>query len=136
MSGLETAFQRALFAMLSDAPELSDVLGRPARLYDLAPEEPVFPYVTFGQAETTPIGGDAAPVFEHRMSVHVWSRYGGRSEAKTLIAALRTVIDAGAAPIEGAHLVDLRTVFTDVFRHSDVRTIHGVLKLRAVLQRL
>jgi Protein of unknown function (DUF3168) len=110
------------------------VLGDPARVYDDPPPEPVFPYVTLGRVESR--GADAANVdaIEHALTLHVWSRYGGRAEALDVIAALRSALHNAPLSVSGRTLVFLFASFADVFRAGDGRTTHGVLRLRAMLE--
>ena len=39
---------KAIHALLSGHEEVQTVLGSPPRLYDSPPEDPVFPYLTYG----------------------------------------------------------------------------------------
>lgn len=110
------------------------LLGDPARIYDDPPPDPVFPYVSLGRVESR--SADAANVnaIEHALTLHVWSRYGGRAEALDVIAALRTALHNAPLTVTGRTLVLLFAQFADVFRSGDGRTTHGVLRLRAVTE--
>src|SRR5690606_31095246 len=91
----------------------------------------VFPYVTFGRFEARPAGGAGAEALEHAVTLHVWSRHGGRAEALDLIGALRGCLHNAALDISGRRLVLLLATFSGVFRSGGGGTAHGVLRLRA-----
>jgi hypothetical protein len=130
--------ERALAAAIRGAASADSgvkaLLGNPARLYDDPPSDPVFPYLTIGRVETTPADASAADALEHVVTLHVWSRYGGRAEALDVIGALRAVLHNAALSVEGRRLVLLLATFADVFRSGDGRTTHGVLRLRAITE--
>ena len=94
----------------------------------------MFPYVTLGRMESRPTDAGLTEALEHAVTLHVWSRYGGRAEALDVIAAMRAVLHNAALAVEGRKLVLLFAVFADVFRSGDGRTTHGVLRLRAVTE--
>lgn len=120
-------------ALLADAG-VQAVLGASARIYDEPPPDVIFPYVTLGRMETRSADASIADALEHAVTVHVWSRYGGRAEALDIIAALRAVLHNGALAVESRKLVLMFAVFADVFRSGDGRTTHGVLRVRAVTE--
>lgn len=110
------------------------LLGDPARIYDDPPPDPVFPYVSLGRVESR--AADAASVngIEHALTLHVWSRYGGRAEALDVVAALRSALHNAPLAVSGRTLVFLFAQFADVFRSGDGRTTHGILRLRAMTE--
>ena len=120
-------------AAMADA-EVKALLGDPVRFHDEPPNDPVFPYATLGRVETQPADSSDVEALEHAVTLHVWSRYGGRAEALDIVGALRAVLHDADLAIAGRRLVLLRAVFTDVFRAGDGRTTHGVLRLRAITE--
>lgn len=118
-------------AALADAG-VKAVLGNPARLYDAPPPDPVFPYATLGRVESQAMDASGGQALEHGVTLHVWSRYGGRAEALDAIAALRDALHDAALNVAGRRLVFLFAQFSDVFRSGDGVTTHGVLRLRAL----
>ena len=109
-------------------------LGDPARLHDYPPPDPVFPYVTIGRVESRPSDASGVGAVEHGLTLHVWSRYGGRAEALDVIGALRTALHDAALDLAGHRLIFLFAQFADVFRAGDGRTTHGVLRLKALTE--
>ncbi len=104
------------------------------RIYDEPPPDAVFPYVTLGRIESRNADTSTAATLEHAVTLHVWSRYGGRAEALSLISALRTALHNAPLTLEGCRLVLLLSQFADVFRSGDGRTTHGVLRLKAITE--
>ena len=104
------------------------------RFYDEPPPDVTFPYISIGRAESRPIDSSEREALEHGVTLHVWSRYGGRAEALDVIAALRGCLHNAALDVADRRLVLLFVLFTDVFRSGDGRTTHGVLRLRAITE--
>ena len=119
----------ALHGALTAHPVIQNSLGNPPRLYDDAPEDPVFPYLTYGAARSEDESADDAPMTAHVLTLHLWSRYGGRSEVFDLLHAVSSVLTAADLTPDGLTICALNVTYTDVFRTSDRRTLHGVLRL-------
>jgi hypothetical protein len=130
----ETALAAAIRAALMGNAAVKSLLGDPARIHDDPPLDPVFPYVTLGRVESRAVDASGAPALEHVLTLHVWSRYGGRAEALDVIAALRGALHDAALSPAGHMLVFLFASFADVFRSGDGITTHGVLRLRAMTE--
>lgn len=130
----ERALAAAMRAAAMDAAGVRAVLGDPARIYDDPPPEPVFPYVTLGRFETRPADVAGAEALEHGVTLHVWSRYGGRAEALDIVGALRGALHDAPLTVAGRKLVFLFAQFADVFRSGDGRTTHAVLRFRALTE--
>ncbi|HYD71994.1 MAG TPA: DUF3168 domain-containing protein [Candidatus Binatia bacterium] len=119
----ETALQCGpLQALLSD------------RIYDDPPADAVFPYLTLGRVESRPTDAASRDALEHAITLHAWSRHGGRAETLDIIAALRGALHNAQPVVSGHKLVLLLATFADVFRSGDGRTTHGVLRLRAITE--
>lgn len=123
-----------LHQALNNDPALALLLGTPARLYDQAPEDPIYPYLTYGTARCEDIGGDESPLTAHIMTLHLWSRYGGRAEMLDLMAAMRGAVENSGAYFSDCHLVSANVLYTDIFRANDGRTLHGVMRLALRLE--
>lgn len=130
----ETALVAALRAAAMAHADVQAALGDPARIYDDPPADPVLPYVTLGRVESRPTASSGTDALEHIVTLHGWSRYGGRAEALDVIAALRAALHNAPLEVDGRKLVLLFVTFTDVFRSGDGRTTHGVVRLRALTE--
>lgn len=104
------------------------------RFYDEPPADVVFPYITIGRIESRAADAGAVTALEHAVTLHVWSRYGGRAEALDVIGVMRHALHNAPLEVEGRRLVFLFAQFADVFRSGDGRTTHGVLRLRAITE--
>lgn len=128
----ERALLAAIRAAAANDASVAAIVG--ARIYDDPPPDVVFPYITLGRVESRPVDASASAAIEHGVTLHVWSRYGGRAEALDAIAALRGALHNAPLAVEGHRLVFAFAQFTDVFRSGDGRTTHGVLRLRAITE--
>ncbi|MGQ3357335.1 MAG: DUF3168 domain-containing protein [Phreatobacter sp.] len=133
MAPASLALRRALRDGLVGHAPLVEVLGGP-KIWDEPPRDAAFPYVTLGEARVTDWSTGSSSGHEHALTLHVWSRQGGQTEAQVvageIIAALEQV------PIEpvGQRLVNLRFATADIRREDDGRTFHGVVRFRAVTE--
>ena len=135
MSGAESELVAAVTARVKAAPALATFLGDPARVYDAVPAQPTYPYVTVARSESRPVNADGGGT-EHRLTLTSVSQYGGVEEARALTAALREVLEDAALALDGHRLVTLRVAYADVFRGSDLKSVLGLLRLRAVTEPL
>ena len=120
---------RALQIALSTDSDVRSVLGDVPRLYDYLPEDPLFPYLTYGPMRTVDIGGDEAALHSHILTLHVWSRYGGRAEAINILRAVSQVVLTRAFELGDIHLIRRHILYSDILRAPDGRTLHGLLRL-------
>jgi hypothetical protein len=130
----DTALLAAMRAALMEHADVQAALGDPARVYDDPPAEAIFPYATLGRMESRPADASGGEASEHVVTLHAWSRYGGRAEALDVIAALRAALHNASLTIDGRRLILMLASFSDVFRSGDGRTTHGVLRLRAITE--
>lgn len=130
-----TDVSRALHSALETDFRVQDALGSPARLYDNPPEDPVFPYLTYGPLRSEDISTDDAQITAHLVTLHVWSRYTGRAQALALLGVIATVLTEGDLNLTTSTLVNRHILYTDIFRASDGLTLHGILRLRITTDR-
>lgn len=132
MSALDIAnaaltMQANIHAALSDNLAVAVALGDPIRAYDDTPDSPVYPYLTYGNVRSTDTSGDGAPQSTHQISLHLWSRYSGRSELLDLMRLVETALDAELPQT-------VTPLYLDVFRAPDGITFHGLLRLSVTLR--
>ena len=126
----ETALQKALIETLSAAESVQTLLGDPVRIFDEPPPDAILPFATIGRLETQSNSASAHEGLEHAVTLHVWSRYGGRAEAQGILAAFRAVLDDAALSLEGRRVTLCLVTLVDAFRAGDGRTTQGVLRLK------
>lgn len=124
------AVSKGLHSLLSSSAVVADALGDPARLYDHAPEDPVFPYLTYGPIRSEDNSADGAIITSHLQTLHIWSRYAGRAEMLGLLGRIGFEIEHAPLTVVGAALISRHILFTDIFRATDGLTLHGVIRLR------
>ena len=128
------ALALALHQVLSSNGAVQSILGNPPRLYDDAPEDPVFPYMTYGAARSEDESADDAPMTAHVMTLHLWSRYAGRAEIFDLLHIISSALHGVDLSSAQQNVCALNVNYTDVFRTSDRRTLHGALRLSVKTQ--
>lgn len=133
MTAAPLALRRALHAALNGYGPLVAALGGP-KVYDEPPRTAAFPYVTLGDAQTSDWSTGSSTGHEHALTLHVWSRQGGQSEAHVVAGELIAALEAVPLDPEGQHLVNLRFATADIRREADGRTWHGIVRFRAVTE--
>ena len=130
----ETAFAGAVRAHLSADQGVIALLGDPPRIYDRAPGGAAFPFLTIGRSETAPVDADAG-LLDHRLTLHIWGRRDDRDSIRDLLGVVRDALhDASLALDAPYRCVICRIVYTDLFTGPDRRTLHGVLRVRAMIE--
>lgn len=124
----------ALHLRLSTSVDIQSILGLPPRLYDHAPEDPVYPYLTYGAMRSEDMSADATVLSAHTVNLHIWSRYSGRREVVNTLAELTRVLEASPLDLADAKQVSANIVYTDIFRTPDARTLHGILRINYIIQ--
>ena len=128
------ALAKAVHTVLANNPAVQFGLGGsadvPPRLYDSAPEDPDYPYLTYGALRSEDIGADETALASHQMTLHLWSRYTGRAEVMGLLGQLGHALDPDVLTEAASVAVRSATsVYSDVLRATDGRTHHGLLRL-------
>jgi len=133
MSAHELALQKALLGHLKADAAVQALLGQPARIWDAAPKEAVFPHLLIGRCESRPVGADGGGV-EQALTLTVVSRFRGTEEAKAVLAAVRLSLNEAVLEADGVRTVNLRVTFADVFPGADAARTFAVLRVRAVTE--
>lgn len=124
MSSAAWQLQRAVYAVLSDA------LAVP--VYDHVPQDAALPYVMIGDDTARDWSADDLSGEETTLSIHVWSRYGGRREVKEIMAQIKGTLHEQMVTVLGHRLVLLRWEFAASFLEEDGLTRHGVMRFRSL----
>ncbi|PWR19148.1 DUF3168 domain-containing protein [Zavarzinia compransoris] len=127
------AVQGAVFALLAADSGLGALIG--PRLHDRRPEGAGFPHVVIGEASCLPDDSCTRAGQVHVLTLHAWSRYRGRAEAKRILAAMTAALHRQVPVLGGAHAcVQARVTYGAVLDDGDGVTTHGVLRLRVVTE--
>jgi hypothetical protein len=115
-------------------PALVSLVGN--RVYDVAPENAPFPYVTYGPTFT--VQDDAECIDGHEVSIQLnsWSRAVGFPECKRINDAMRACLhDVDGLALTQNALVYLLHRQTQTVRDPDGLTNHGIVTLSAYVER-
>ena len=134
MSKAGWPLQKAIFAALSADATLAALIGDPPRIYDDPPGEAMLAYVQLGDGTESDWGTATGEGAEHQLAIHVWSRAGGRMEARAILAAIHGVLHGAALSLDANRLINLRFVLSQVWRENDGETYHGMARYRAVTE--
>src|SRR5690606_29349623 len=130
----DLALQKAIYVQLTaDAGVAASVANR---IYDNAPGDVTFPYLTLGETQENDWSTDDQPGAEHLLAIHVFSRGGGRAEAKLAMGAVHAALQDAALTLEGHRLINLRFRDADTRHEPDGVTWRGTIRFRAVTEQI
>jgi hypothetical protein len=121
------ALVTAVRARLAGYAPLTTVLGGP-RVYDGAPRNAVFPYVSIDEASARDISGGDAGLVEWTLVVRAWSRTGGRAEALALTGHIADALDDQPLVLSGFRTVRAHVASSDIRLGKDRLTAEGLVR--------
>jgi hypothetical protein len=127
------ALQRGIYQALANDTGLTVLIGG-ARIYDDPLQSASYPFVSLGQSLIRDWSTGSEDGEEHILTLHVWSRAGGRQESYEIIEAIKGVLHDKALMLTDHDLVNLRHEFSEVRQDPDGDTYHGILRYRAVTE--
>lgn len=127
------ALQQALYAAVTGSASLAALIG-PPRVYDDVPQGTPFPYLTLGQSTLRDWSTGTDDAEEHILTLHVWSRAGGRKVMHEVMDALRATLHDQPLALSGHRLVNIRHEISEARRDPDGKTYHGIVRFRAVTE--
>lgn len=130
----DLALQKAIYTRLTSDAGVAVVVA--SRIYDNAPGDATFPYLTLGEAQVSDWSTDDQPGAEHLLSLHVFSRGGGRAEAKLAMGAVHAALQEAELTLDGHRLINLRFQGADTHREADGATWRGTIRFRAVTEQI
>lgn len=133
MTAPAAELQKAVFAALRGNAALVTLLGGP-KIYDQAPANVDFPYLTFGRTSVYDWSTDTESGTEQLFSVHVWSKSQGKREALEIMEAVRGLLDDATLNLGTQHLVSMRLEFSEARFDDRLSVQHGLLRFRAVTE--
>lgn len=126
MADASLTLQGVVYAALTAAPPIG------ASVYDAAPQDAAFPHIEIGDSLTLDWSASLLRGEEHRLDIHVWSRYRGNAEVKTLMGAVKNRLHEQSLSLTGNGLVDLRFSDEETMLDADGLTRHGIIRFRAM----
>jgi hypothetical protein len=125
------AIQDAVYDVLTaDVTLMTLVSG----IYDAVPENAEFPYVVIGEALELPDDRLDGYGRETVLTLHVWSRHRGFSEATEILARLVTLLDHQSLTITSQHHVATRYEFSQTLIDPEPYLRHIPIRFRVVTE--
>ncbi len=118
----ETVIQSNIYAAISG------VISVP--VYDQAPQDVSFPYVTIGEANAADNDTDTDDTQLTNYTLHVWSRAFGKKEAQLIIGELKDALHLLKFSEAGYTFTENYRLTTDCFVDSDGKTFHGTITFK------
>lgn len=106
--------------------------GVGASVYDAVPQDAAYPHVEIGGGSAFDWSAQVMRGEETTIEVHVWSRYRGYKEARTIMGAVKDKLHHVTLTLSGATFVDVRCTDLDLFTDADGMTRHGIVRFRAL----
>lgn len=135
MSEPSDALQGALATLLKATTGGAD-LGVGDRVYDRppAPERLRFPYIRIGDDQVLGDDDDCEELSQVVSRIHVWSRKGGKVEAKAIAGAVRSKIRGATwALADGFTVDDVQFIQTQYLDDPDGVSAHAVIEVRFLI---
>ncbi|MGV0818666.1 DUF3168 domain-containing protein [Martelella sp. AMO21009] len=133
MSSTENALLAAIHAVLSGDSELTGLIGADA-IFDRLLSRPRLPAIVFGECVTTDDSTVDGKLFEHALTIEIWSEAHGRKALQEIEARVRALLDDQALSLAGATLVNLAHRSTRVKRVTRTGYFLAEMRFRAVTE--
>lgn len=127
------SLRAAVFAALAADAGLLALLGG-VRIHDVPPADADFPFVALGEAVVADWSTATEAGTEQALTLHAFSRSGGRAQAFALAAAIGAALHDAPLVLSGHRLANLRATTSEVRREADGRTFHALVRFRAVTE--
>src|SRR3972149_5093045 len=97
------ALQRGVYQALAGSLDLTTVLGG-VRVYDDAPQAAPYPFISLGQSVIRDWSTGTEDGAEHNLTLHVWSRSGGKKQVQQILESIRVVLHDQPLMLPAHHL--------------------------------
>ena len=121
------ALQAAIFQCLTAAMPT-------AKIYDVVPQDTLFPYLTLGAPTLKDQSTVNYQVWNCTRTLHAWSRQSGQGEANALLTAMCSALTGPTLVVAGWNVIQVWPEMLDVSDDPDLKSRHGVLRVRFLLQ--
>jgi hypothetical protein len=125
--------QRSVYQALAGSSDLTALVGG-TRIYDRAPQGAALPFITLGQSVVRDWSTGTEDGAEHDLTLHVWSRAGGKKQVHEIIESIRAVLHDQPLVLADHYLINLRHEFSEARLDPDGDTFHGIVRYRAVTE--
>jgi hypothetical protein len=132
MSDPSLEVQAAIVTALKATGALPTVVGQ--RVYDAAPANATFPYITLGDCQVLPDKADCIDGAEVFLQVDAWSRAVGYPEVKAIAKAVVVKLDEQPLAVSGHNVIVFEHQSTQYLRDPDGLTRHAAITFRSLIQ--
>lgn len=129
------ALQKGIYETLASNPDITGLLGG-ANIFDEVPQRTRYPYLTLGQTVERDWSTGSEEGTEHVVTLHVWSRAGGKRQAHEILNKIHEVLHDSLVALSDHHLVNLRQEYAEARQEADDETYHGIARFRTVTEPL
>lgn len=125
----QDALQAAIFNALDGVPGMPPV-------YDDVPENVPFPYVVIGDDVSAAFDDDCGSGADSMVTIHVWSTYPGRAEAKQILELIYRTLHRSNLVIAGNVTITIDADYQMTLLDPDGVTRHGVIRFRVLTREI
>lgn len=125
----QDALQAAIFNALDGVPGMPPV-------YDDVPENVPFPYVVIGDDVSAAFDDDCGSGADSMVTIHVWSTYPGRAEAKQILDLIARTLHRSNLVIAGNVTITIDADYQMTLLDPDGVTRHGVIRFRVLTREI
>lgn len=126
------SIQQAIYQILTaDTTLMTKITG----VFDQAPQDQAFPYVTIGEATSSPFRTMSRFGEEITITLHIWSQYHGFKESNEILAELNRLLADQDLTVTGYDVVSCMYDFSETLRDPDGITRHVPVRYRIIVQK-
>jgi hypothetical protein len=127
------ALQDLIIETLKADADIAAIVG--GRVYDQAPENATFPYITLGSTSAIPDDAECVPGVTETVQIDIWHRDQGRKwRCKETLNLVYAALHDADLEIDSGALAILRVVLTRVENDPDKITAHGIVQVDAMVE--
>lgn len=132
MSGFShLPLQQSIYAKLTGD---STLMGLIEGVFDRPPQGGNFPYITLGESLITDRSTKATTGTEHLVTLHVWSREGGRTETAIIMERVYVLLHHATLVVTGQIFILSRFASSKLLLEEDGFTYHGSMQFQILLE--
>lgn len=121
--------RKSINQALKASSDLASLLGG-VRIYDRPPEPAGFPFITLGQSALRDWSAGSEDGADQRVTVHVWSPFGGKKHMQDIIKAVLTSLSDWPLAA-GRERITLNHEFSEARLDPEGDSFHGIIRYRA-----
>lgn len=123
------AVQKAIFDKLN-VTSITDLVSG---VLDAVDQDQAYPYITIGEDVLSEWDTNTTSGADGAITIHVWSRYKGKKEVKTIFAEIYSLLHNQSLTATGYDIVMCKWDTETSFLDSDGLTRHGVQTYRLLV---